>query len=437
MKEKDKIWVQFLEFEKENDLFNLQDVEKTYYWDIIRYEIYQKLLWKDSISPSSDVNKVKIITRITQVWQFVLLFFGFSKKKVLFYLASRNKDKRGEPIDQNAKAVCEFFSKKNTLLIESFSHNLNNAFFLPQMVYRKIYKKRFFDFSPLLNLLNRKFGTVNIDNASLNKILNNYYSDLSFFKTIIKRRKIEFIFVTQNGIQKGLFKAGKDLGVKVFEFQHGVVNEGHLAYNYPKMQYKKEQITLPDVILSLSPFWFSELFLPQVEICPIGNDYFYNPIQNCSLKKGITIISANVYGQSLLDFILDEEVQKIVENIPIFFKLHPNQFHEKSYYESKLKSAKNIKVITNEQSVGELLTQCDTLFTILSTAVYEALQSQRKVILLKENPYEHQQHIFYHPNIHLVGNSKEFSQALDKNIDYTQHEQFFTPFDKKAFLKLV
>ncbi len=203
------------------------------------------------------------------------------------------------------------------------------------------------------------------------------------------------------------------------------------------MQYKKEQITLPDVILSLSPFWFSELFLPQVEICPIGNDYFYNPIQNCSLKKGITIISANVYGQSLLDFILDEEVQKIVENIPIFFKLHPNQFHEKSYYESKLKSAKNIKVITNEQSVGELLTQCDTLFTILSTAVYEALQSQRKVILLKENPYEHQQHIFYHPNIHLVGNSKEFSQALDKNIDYTQHEQFFTPFDKKAFLKLV
>lgn len=437
MKEKNKIWVQFLEFEKENNLFDLQDIEKTYYWDIVRYEIYQKLLWKDSVLPSSDTNKIKIKARITQIWQFVLLFFGFSKKKVLFYLASRNKDERGEPIDQNAKAVREFFPEKDTLMIESFSRNLNNVFFLPQLVYRKIYKKRFFDFSSLLNLLNKEFGAINIDNAALNKTLNEYYADLSFFKTIIKRRKIKFIFVSQNGIQKGLFRAGKDLGVKVFEFQHGVVNEGHLAYNYPKMQYRKEQIALPDVILSLSSFWFNELFLPYVEICPIGNDYFYNPIKSSSLEKGILIISANVYGQSLLDFILDKEVQERVQNIPIFFKLHPNQFHEKSYYENKLKSAKNIKLITNEQSVGQLLAQTDTLFTILSTAVYEALQSQRKVILLKENPYEHQQHIFYHPNIHIVGNSKEFSQALDSPIDNTQHEQFFTPFDKEAFLKLV
>ena len=272
-----------------------------------------------------------------------------------------------------------------------------------------------------------------------------YYTDFYFYSSFFKKKNIRRIFLTQNGILKAFLKAAQENRIPVFEFQHGLVDIGHLAYNYPKMDYKEGQITLPNTILSLSPFWFNELYLPNVKIVPIGNDYFYNPLAeilsttniNTNTAKTILVISSDVFGKDLSDFILKSEKEGQLKDISIYFKLHPNQFFEKEYYTEKLSSLKNIRIITNEKSVGELLKICNTVFAIQSTAIYEALQANRKVILLKRMSYLRHQHIFDRKNLHLVDTVEDFISALNTEIVIDQDITFFAPFDKEAFFKAL
>ena len=123
--------------------------------------------------------------------------------------------------------------------------------------------------------------------------------------------------------------------------------------------------------------------------------------------------------------------------MPIYFKLHPNQFFEKEYYIEKLSSIKNIRIITNEQSVGELLKICNTVFAIQSTAIYEALQANRKVILLKRMSYLRHKHIFDRKNLYLVDTVEDFISAFNAEIVIDQNVAFFTPFDKEVFLEAL
>lgn len=443
-----QIWDRFLDFEKENHLFDLQDEYGTYYWDILRYEIYPLLLWEGGfLSSSSQKRTIKdIITKTFSIfYEPFRLFFLCPKKENLFYLASRNKID-GNFIDQNAKAVYDLFSKQENLVIESFnSHShLKNSYFLPQRIFRRFLKKgKTTDFSFLMNILEKEFGGLPFDEAFLQKKITDYYSDYYFFSSFFKKKKISRIFLTQNGILKAFLKAAQRNRIPVFEFQHGVVDRGHLAYNYPKMDYKEGQVTLPDTILSLSSFWFNELYLPNVKIASIGNDYFYSPLAeiasttDSSVPESILVISSDVFGKDLSDFILRLEKEGQVKNIPIYFKLHPNQFFEKEYYIEKLRSINNLRIITNEQSVGELLKICNTVFAIQSTAIYEALQANRKVILLKKMSYLRHKHIFDRKNLHLVDTTEDFISALNTKIVIDQNVAFFAPFDKEAFFEAL
>lgn len=447
--EEKAFWDRFLDFEKENHLFDLQDEYGTYYWDIFRYEIYPLLLWEGGFLSSSSQNRAikDIIAKaFSMFYEPFRLFFLCPKKENLFYLASRNKID-GKFIDQNAKAVYDLFSEQENLVIESFnSHShLKNSYFLPQRIFRRFLKKgETADFSFLINLLEKEFGELPFNEVFLQKKITDYYTDFYFFSSFFKKKKISRIFLTQNGILKAFLRAAQENRIPVFEFQHGVVDRGHLAYNYPKIDYKEGQVVLPDTILSLSPFWFNELYLPNVKIASIGNDYFYSPLaeiarttDNSSVAQSILVISSDVFGKDLSDFILELEKEGQIKEVQIYFKLHPNQFFEKEYYIEKLSSIKNIRIITNEQSVGGLLKICSTVFAIQSTAIYEALQANRKVILLKRMSYLRHGHIFDRKNLHLVDTVEDFISALNTEILTDPNVAFFAPFDKESFFEAL
>ena len=129
--------------------------------------------------------------------------------------------------------------------------------------------------------------------------------------------------------------------------------------------------------------------------------------------------------------------ERQLKNIPIYFKLHSNQFFEKEYYIEKLSNIKDVKIITNDQSVGDLLKICNTVFAIQSTAIYEALQANRKVILLKRMSYLRHKHIFDRKNLHLVDTVEDFISALNTEIVTDKNVTFFAPFDKEAFLNVL
>lgn len=440
MKNEESLYTQFLDFEKENNLFDLKDTRGTYYWDIIRYDVFEALMPKNKVFIPKKHNK-KILNIFRQIMGFIKLYFGHTSRKYLFYLCSRDRDIFRNHIDKNVFDSLKVLDNKNCLVIESH-YNSKDSYFLPQNVYyRFFYKQEFFDFNDVIKIIEQKYGETNINNDFLNKILNKYYSDLHFFTKLIKKYQIEQVYINQNGILKGIFRAFKEMKIKIFEYQHGIVTENHIAYNYPKIDFLEQQVTLPDVLFSYSSFWFQDVFLPNVRVLPLGNSFLYKQIQQNSKKspiRGIVVISADDIGKRLLDFLKNKELQRYLENIPIYFKLHPNQFHQRWYYTEQLRDFDNVRVITDELSIGELLEKNDTLFTILSTAIYEALQSQRKVIVLEDILYDGDQRSFLeHPNFYIVKKENDFISALNTEILTDPNVAFFAPFDKETFLNTL
>ena len=440
MKNEESLYTQFLDFEKENNLFDLKDTRGTYYWDIIRYDVFEALMPKNKVFIPKKHNK-KILNIFRQIMGFIKLYFGHTSRKYLFYLCSRDRDIFRNHIDKNVFDSLKVLDNKNCLVIESH-YNSKDSYFLPQNIYyRFFYKQEFFDFNDVTKIIEQKYGITSINNEFLNRILNKYYSDLFFFKKIIKNFNVKQIYVVQNGIQKGIFRAAKELGIKTFEYQHGIVTENHIAYNYPKIDFLEEQVSLPNIIFSYAPIWFQNNFLPNVNILSLGNSLLYKQLQQNAKKtpiRGIVVISADDIGKRLLEFLRNEKLQKEIKNIPIYFKLHPNQFHQKHYYTEQLKNFDNIKVITDEFSVGELLENFNTLFTILSTAIYEALQSQRKVILLEDDLYNGDQKSFLeYSNFYIIKKVNDFISALNTEIVTDKNVTFFAPFDKEAFLNAL
>lgn len=145
--------------------------------------------------------------------------------------------------------------------------------------------------------------------------------------------------------------------------------------------------------------------------------------------EAITIVSADVFGLALLDFALSCLTAGLLTERKIYFKLHPNQFVEKEFYETKFMAYPQVQVISNECGIGELLNKTQTVLTIQSTAVYEALQGGRKVILLKESTYKRHQDVFSNENIFLVKTLGEFKHAMESEIKKTEDIEFFSTFN--------
>ena len=91
MKNEESLYTQFLDFEKENNLFNLKDTKGTYYQDIIRYDIFEILMPKNKVFIPKKYNR-KISGILKEIIGFVKLYFGHTSKKYLFYLCSRDRD---------------------------------------------------------------------------------------------------------------------------------------------------------------------------------------------------------------------------------------------------------------------------------------------------------------------------------------------------------
>lgn len=447
----ENIWNRFLSFEARHNLFNLTDEKGIYIWDIVRFDIYIDILWGNN---PTITNKTRKKRNYLHLFKAPLYYFRslFVKSDYLFFLASRNKD--GEKlIDKNAyNSIKQCLSvKKKIIGIESyadcFSSDLKECGFqlllpsLPLYIISKILKKQNYNFDPILSLVKTEFPESKIDNSYLNSLYHLFYTQRRFYRFLLKRWGIKKTFLTQNGIQKGLIAACHDLNIPVYEFQHGIVDQGHIAYSYPSDNITN--VYLPNKIVALSDFWFKDCILPfACKTISIGNDYFVpnkleSPNDFFQRKGKILVVSADVFGIELANFIKQCIVDSILKNYKFYFKLHPNQFNEYNYYSTLFKDYNNVIIIQNEKDIPTLIGETEAMLTIQSTAVYEGLQKGISTYILKKSSYMRQAHLFKLPNVFLIDNVSDFknqivrqssSQELLKNTP-----QFFIPFDEILF----
>lgn len=434
----------FFSFEKRNKLFEKKH-KNLFIWDILRFEIYYDILWNNKTSSSHQEKRSPKILILKEIYFFILSLI-IDKCTYLFFTASRNRDDQGFFFDQNLEdslqacpgAICYESYERKAKNRKSDRITVFNPIFVIRYFFKFFYKNH--DFKEIVSLVKSEYSESNISESQINDLIICFQIDYKFYRFVFKMKKPRAIFITQNGIQKGLFAAAKSLGIPVIEVQHGIIDEGHISYSYsPDISYTAMQLYLPTYFFSFSDFWTKSIFYPVKQTLAVGNSFFYSTkdkIDNSKNKVGILVASSDVFGSDLKNLVLDFSK---FNTQPVYFKLHPNQFFEKEYYVEQFKDCKNVQVITNEKSIYELLEISKAILLIQSTALYEALYLKRIGVIYKRQSYIRHEHVFDKRNVYLVDNAKELSLAIEK--EYLEEEasylSFFDNFDQKRFSEFM
>ncbi len=435
----------FFRMEKEFNLFKIRNREGFPIWDIIRYRVFHELTAEPVIVKARFIPKKGALKRILCYFISLIRFMIIPLKENLFFVASRNKTVDNNYFDQVANSAIDFFPKKNISIIESYpiegKYKYNEYMPIQFVIIEKImtsFKRNIFldkiSEQSIINAISVFYPDKDLSPSILNEELNTFYKRYLYYSSFFKRnKKLKRLFVTQNRIQKGLFFAAKQNNISIFEFQHGIIDRTHMAYSYSdQINYSLSDTILPDVLFTLGKYWNDLLYNPFSRFVDIGNDHFSTKLPVESTKKGITVISSLPYEIELRHFV--KIIGREYSEIPIYYKLHTNQFSQFNDTIAFFSSFSNITVITDQFSVAQLLSKTEVLITIVSTAVFEALNAGVKVFILKRMNYLILQNVLNFPGVFVIDTIQDFEDALKAVPDTIGSDTFFTPFNKDLFL---
>lgn len=398
------------------------------HWDIIRfysyYYVYDCLCGKESgFLPSNVTGRGQFSIRMRRLLWGIASLFRIRRADWLIFQCSRNRDSHGRAIDIVSQRFC-LDLPGNILRLESYgvATKALSAGVVRKIAFVWVRSRRQKYLSSWKNILDSGKGaikkTFSIDCSDyvrrMEKIILEFEADRIFYKALFAIVKPNAAFITQNGIQKALIYEARRAGIPVAEFQHGIINDSHPAYNYPECA--PEMLTLPDVIVMLSDYWKTAVRAPGVNLVTIGNDYFV-PAENTnreSKKEPHLVFISSVVHQGDIDRYLSEKLT-MYSDYRVTIKLHPNQMAEKHLIRERYSVFKNVSVIFDELSTAELLRSATAVVLIQSTVAYEALQRGVPVYILKMGNYDGLFAIFQLPGVCLVeeGEDDPFCRVRD------------------------
>lgn len=414
-------------FQIEKQLFDLKSKEGVYYWDIFRHSVSGVVLYRLTRENQIQTSKQSFSTIVHKLIKVLRQSFCvFKNYENIVFAASRNRDK-SRFIDQQVYGILPYLSHDKTLIVETYDNKARGSYsdfdYISSFgIYRKLLKPHYekIDFSSLASRLNEYFETDYFDHTYFASLYHNFWKDYVFYKFIFKHMHIKRVYMSQNGIQKGLFKAAGEMNVDVYEFQHGLIDKTHMAYSYPHIANLEKKTYLPTYLLKLSDFWLYDCYMPHTKQITLGNDYFVPKIGkdvNPDTHK-ILVISSSVHGSYLYDFINEcFKCNPEYLGYTFIFKLHPAEYGHINNYKEMFCGIPNVSVVTNEKTVSQWMTECATMLLIQSTSAYEALQCGRKVAILKKLSWEVMEPIFKEENTHLIDTPEEFMKVLNIEAD--------------------
>ena len=430
----------FHKVEIENNFFHLGKEINLPIWDIVRNDVYFKYYYPEHERKRFEqIQKHSILDYfflLKEAFLFIFKLF-FQKGEIIVFSASRYIDADGQYFDKSAQAVIDCYEKSAIIIEPILRKNTKNQYVYDfSNVLRKFRKISILnqqDYDNLNVALTKEFGECLITLKDLNLILSNFTSDVRFYRWYFKLNKIKTIFIC-TGNPKAQIQAAKSLGIKTYLMQHASIEQDSAEYSYPLEININSRVLFSDVVLTYSDFWCKTINVPTKEIISIGNDYFLNPI-NATFDGSILVISTIIHGDILKALTMD--YAKKHKDVKIIYKLHPNEFSFFNNYKSYFKDCANVSVISDEVDTSVLIEKCKIVVLIVSTVLYEALNKNKKVAVLKLLNYERQLHLNNLNNIYFFDNISELDTiikkpTLNKSIDF--YKKTDTELIKKLFL---
>ena len=441
----------FLQMEEEEKLFSLHMADGTYYWDIVRVQVYQMLCEKHfSIDPqlmsaSSFLAKAKDLVKpaINLLTRFYL-----AKRAPKYIFITTQRIRQGSSlVDVNSDhlydLVCESSVAVELLNKAVISYRdiiIGRKTRVPPVLVRSLHKPKDLTHidKKISAVLHKHFGVFFDVSCLVLDRISTFINNKNYYLKLFAKHRPNVVIFSDNGTLDGLLFAANEMQIATIELQHGCSSSNTLTWSYPQsIEGSHPGLFLPSVYLTYSEYWNGNTHYPVSWTHSIGNDYLYQE-SIAGNDDGVLMVSAYMYHESLFNLAL--ELASLAEEKTIYYKLHPHQFMQKSEIRAACNGKKNILIVCDEMDLSDLFKFCNYVVAIHSTFSYVALQAGKKVCLYKRYNY------FYHDDIYeyveLFDNIAELRDILDNPSKKYFHKlnnvpTFFQPFNAQRFLQLL
>ncbi len=441
----------FKDMESKLDLFS-KKVAGVYFWERVRYEIFEEILRKKGFFGQSSVGlnhfsssqilffsvKNLIIKNPYVTSQSDVLFLGFPRRKLLgdgcwwdifcdpiIECLQRSYTYLSVPSD------IRHFSNAKTKKIKYYFFPIVLASFINRF---SLKSKLTASERQILLSIQEYISTVLSVKIDIEKVVKqsvmNRRSEMPFIRVLLKRMRPKVAIVLPGCGRETFIEACKTLGVPVIELQHGFIGPNNLAYSF--YGSKNTTHTFADYLFVWGDFWMGNTQFPinKNRIFGLGYPFLENQVkQYDKIKKlnQIIFISQGCIGTDIVKFAINLSKQKEL-GYKIIYKLHPEEYSgwTKNYPELKKSS---IEVIDNDRiPLYQLLAQSKIQIGVYSTVIYEGLVFQLKTFLLNLPGVDHMDYLIQNQHAILVSSIDDLVAAI-KNIELIK------PVDPEHFFK--
>lgn len=422
----------FLDFEEKNKLFK-KEINDCHFWDRFRFDIYRRLLKRKNVIDEPHSNPSTSYLDIIK--GFIRGFFHknpflVGEKDLVFEGHPRRKkmedglwwdiycDHVIEGMEYDYAYIEPIYQKKHKkpAKTDTLKH-LDLVIYLSRIL-RKIlgFKLEEQDRDILKEIESKfddKFGIESnlTDFVEYNIGVREY--KLPLYKKLLERANPEMVIIVPGYGKETLIEACSDLGITTVELQHAVIDEGHIAYNYPE---SFSNITFPDYLLLWGDYWKdkADFPIPDERLKSVGYPFFEErkeKYENLKEENQILFISQGSVGRELSKFAIDLEEE--ISDYEIVYKLHPGEFESwKEKYPWLQES--NIKVVDDEEPLYRLFVKSKVQVGVYSTAIYEGLGFGLETFLVNLPGIESMSPLIEEGFCTKVGSSEELVSQLGR-----------------------
>lgn len=453
---------EFIKFEKENDLFQLE-IDGFKYWQYIRFNIYSEIYSQKyntgqahtNLSSESYYKRVILKLKQTSNWLLMNPLWGL-KKRDLLVLNHQRRVKNGDYFeciytDSLLKKIdYSYYVFEQPILEKHYrpimTENIRYFDYINfKITFKKEIKRKLFKFSLkkeykeqfriTINHLNQHFD-AKINFSDLFELLENAYLTYKlsrkYYCKIIDRVKPKAILqVVSYGADRFLInELAKERGIPIIELQHGTMGKYHIAYNFLG---KMELSSFPDYLFLFGQFWKDTTRLPinDDKVKVVGWDYFEQKTNKENKEKDnskttVLFISQGIIGKELSELAFKVSKQIDMTKHKIIYKLHPGEYDRWKKEYPYLKEADIDVIDNNTNDMYSYFAKSDIQVGVSSTALFEGLGYGLETIVVKLPGHEYLD-ILYKESIAFL------AKDLDDLVYYINNNSERSTIDIKYF----
>ena len=341
----------------------------------------------------------------------------------------------------------DFFSRGNAAFIQSdMTTTALNA------ILRRLEKsgnpRTIFEIAVQMNgSLRQEPGLERFSSERIASQLLHFYWAKKIYKKVLKQIRPEYLFTADFG-EMEIAAAAKELGIKVIEFQHGIMDRHTYGYSWSSYALPyKAAMPVPDRLFLYGEYWRDELHnggFWKDELCPVGSlrlDAYRkikSEIKGREKKCHILLTAQGSNTDNLIAFVSEfNTLAKTCLEFRLFIKVHPLYERDKDRYRDAFQGEGDIQVLLGNEtpSTFELLTASHWHISVYSTCHYEALALGVPTVILPFSGYEHVLHLHEAGHAFLAKTPQELLEILLKAKDQRVPEQVGEKYFKKDALE--